>query len=91
MATPLSLVPVLLRVDHTLVLHGEPVPLKAGTVYDLEPHDVEALVKQGVGDTTPANIAYHRGDLAAYEALVKAAPAAARAPRKSAAKSGASE
>lgn len=72
MAKAPNLVPVLLLVDKTIHVHDEPVRLLCGQVYDLEPKDADSLKKQGVADDTPANIAFHRGDMELYEKLLQA-------------------
>lgn len=72
MAKTPSLVPVLVLVDTTIHVYDEPVVLQSGRVYDLEPKDAADLKKRGVGDDTPANIAFHRGDMELYHKLLQA-------------------
>jgi hypothetical protein len=62
---------VLVLVATPVEIDGERVDLAAGTVYDLDPKLGKSLVKQGIADDTPANIAFHRGDLDLYRKLLQ--------------------
>lgn len=64
-----TLVAVLMLVSKTVTINKEEVKLKAGEVYDLDSKEAKALVKAGEADDTPANIAFHRGDLELFEQL----------------------
>lgn len=81
MAKTPPLVSVLMLADKTIDVHGELVRLKSGEIYDLEPQDAADLKKQGVADDTPANIAFHRGDMELYQKLLQA-PAKPAKPAK---------
>lgn len=70
-----TLVGLLILSATPIEVDGETIQLETGKVYDLEAKQAKLLVQQGVADDTPANVAFHRGDMELYEKLVREASA----------------
>lgn len=68
-----TLVGLLILSATPIEVDGETVQLETGKVYDLEAKQAKLLVQQGMADDTPANVAFHRGDMELYEKLVREA------------------
>jgi hypothetical protein len=68
-----TLVGLLILSATPIEVDGETILLETGKVYDIEAKQAKQLVHQGVADDTPANVAFHRGDMALYEKLVREA------------------
>lgn len=81
-----SLVTLLILVSTQIYIGDEVVQLKAGSVHDIEPDQAAALLEAGLADNTPANVAFHSGDIDLYNDLVKAG--GKKQKRKSAPKAG---
>lgn len=79
-----KLISLLILADKQVAVGDEMVTLKAGSVHDLEPNQAKALLKEGVADDSPANIAYHLGDMERYAALMEQAKGGGKKPKKDA-------
>lgn len=79
-----KLMAVLMLVSTHVEIEGELVKLECGRVYDLEPKQAKSLLKHKEADDNPITIAYHRGDLALYEKLLRERDAEASKSKKGA-------
>lgn len=78
MAKPL--ISLLILVSTQIYIGDEVVQLEAGSVHDIEPDQAKALLKAGVADDTPVNVAFHSGDMERFEKLVKAGKSKPKQP-----------